>query len=69
MEKKQIYSTWLHMNPRRKTSVIWHCFSNSIQTTNINGLYDLNICVELFILQKYIAVRPAGAHSKKDLHL
>ena len=53
------------MNPEEK-SVIWHCFSNNIQTTNINGLYD-GISVWNSLSQKYIAVRPAGAHSMKDL--
>lgn len=63
--KKQVLFNLLHMNPEEK-SIIWHCFSNNIQTTNINGLYD-GMSAWYSLSQKYIAVRPAGAHSMKDL--
>lgn len=63
--KKQVLFNLLHMNPEEK-SIIWHCFSNNIQTTNINGLYD-GMSAWYSLSQKYIAVHPAGAHSMKDL--
>lgn len=63
--KKQILFNLLHMNSEEK-SVIWYCFSNNIQTTNINGLYE-GMSVWNSLSQKYIAARPAGTHSMKDL--
>ena len=63
--KKQVLFNLLHMNPEEK-SIIWHCFSNNIQTANINGLYD-GMSAWNSLSQKCIAVRPTGAHSMQNL--